>query len=79
MRLFLLLPVFAILFWSSCEEEVNDPLISFENGIDSISEVFPGDLFTVNGEIIIETPILGAFYFQQKKMQPVSLRKPETD
>ena len=66
-RLILLLPVFAILFWSSCEEEVNDPLISFENGIDSISEVFPGDLFTVNGEIITEAPISGVFYFQQKK------------
>lgn len=66
-RLILFLPVLAMLVWSSCEEQVNDPVISFENGIDSISEVFPGDLFTVNGEIITEAPISGAFYFHQKK------------
>jgi hypothetical protein len=66
-RLFFLIPVLATLFWISCKEQVNDPQISFENGIDSISEIFPGDLFTVSGQVFTDAPVSGIFYFHQKK------------
>ena len=66
-RIIVFLPVLALLLWNSCEEQVSDPLITFENGVDSISDIFPGDLFGVNGEILTEAPVAGTFYFHQKK------------
>ncbi len=66
-RFIFLIPVIAVLIWSSCEEQASDPQITFENGVDSVSGIFPGDLFTVNGQIITDEPIAQAFYFHQKK------------
>ncbi len=65
-RVLLLLAVAATLLWR-CEEQAGDPQISFENGLDSITEIFPGDLFYVKGKILADEPLSGAFYFHQKK------------
>lgn len=65
-RVLLLLAVAATLLWR-CEEQAGDPQISFENGLDSITEIFPGDLFYVKGKIVADEPLSGAFYFHQKK------------
>jgi len=56
----------AVTFLWSCEEQAGDPRILFENGLDSINEIFPGDLFQVKGRIVTEEPLAGAFYFHQK-------------
>jgi hypothetical protein len=66
-RIFFLIPVLTVLLVSSCQEQVNDPQITFENGIDSISGIFPGDLFVVNGQIIADAPLAGVYYFHRKK------------
>lgn len=65
-RILILSMIATICFWS-CDDKVGNPLITFENGIDSIAEVFPGDLFYVNGKISSEDHISQAFYFHQKK------------
>lgn len=65
-RVFLLLSAAAAILWG-CEEQAGDPQIAFENGLDSITEVFPGDLFYVKGNILADEPLSGAFYFHQKK------------
>ena len=64
-RILFLISVAITLLWS-CEEKGGDPQILFENGVDSISEVFPGDLFYVKGKIMTDEPLSGAFYFHQK-------------
>lgn len=66
-KAFLFLSILATILWSSCEEQISDPQITFENNIDSISEIFSGDLFHVKGQILSDEPISGAFYFHQKK------------
>lgn len=65
-RISLLFAVTVTLLWR-CEEQAGDPQISFENGVDSITDVFPGDLFYVKGQILADESISGAFYFHQKK------------
>lgn len=62
----LFLAAAATILWG-CEEQAGDPQIAFENGLDSISEIFPGDLFYVKGKILADEPLSGAFYFHQKK------------
>ncbi|MBK5194449.1 MAG: hypothetical protein JJE08_00225 [Proteiniphilum sp.] len=64
-RVLLLISVAVTILWS-CEEKAGDPQIIFENGLDSISEIFPGDLFYVKGKIMTDEPLSGAFYFHQK-------------
>jgi len=64
-KVLLLISVAVTILWS-CEEKAGDPQILFENGLDSISEIFPGDLFYVNGRIMTDEPLAGAFYFHQK-------------
>lgn len=64
-RVLFLISVAVTLLWS-CEEKAGDPQILFENGLDSIGEIFPGDLFYVKGRIITDEPLAGAFYFHQK-------------
>ncbi|MGV8093684.1 MAG: hypothetical protein AB2L24_17635 [Mangrovibacterium sp.] len=66
-RILLILSVIATTVWMACEEKGSDPQILFENGIDSISNVFPGDVFYVKGSIIADEPLAGTFYFLQKK------------
>ena len=67
MKRILLLSIIASIFFWSCEDEGSNPQIVFENGIDSIAEVFPGDIFNVKGKISSEENISNAFYFHQKK------------
>ncbi len=64
-RILFLISAAITLLWS-CEEKAGDPQILFENGLDSISEIFPGDMFYVKGRIITDEPLSGAFYFHQK-------------
>lgn len=64
-KIIFLLSVATTLLWS-CEEKAGDPQIVFENGVDSISEIFPGDLFYVKGKIISDEPLAGAFYFHRQ-------------
>lgn len=66
-KAFLFLSIIATILWCSCEDQISDPQISFENNIDSISDIFSGDLFQVKGQIFADEPISGAFYFHQKK------------
>ena len=68
-RIFIFITVVAAIFVWSCEDELSNPRIVFQDGVDSIAEVFPGDLFYVKGEVLAEKPISGAFYFHQKKDQ----------
>ena len=65
-RILILSMITTICFWS-CDDKVGNPQITFENGVDSIAEVFPGDLFYVKGKISSEDHISQAFYFHQKK------------
>ena len=67
MKKIILLSIIATICFWSCENEGSNPQIAFENGIDSIAEVFPGDLFYVKGKISAEENISQAFYFHQKK------------
>jgi|AGTN01.2.fsa_nt_gi hypothetical protein len=66
-RILIFLSVLTIALWTACEDKISNPLITFENGVDSITEVFPGDVFQVKGTIIAEEPLAGTFYFLQKK------------
>ena len=65
-RILLLSIIATICFWS-CDDKVSNPQINFENGVDSIAEVFPGDLFDVKGKVNSEDRITQAFYFHQRK------------
>jgi len=66
-RILIFLSVLAtpIVLWTGCEDKVSNPVITFENGMDSISEVFPGDVFHVKGTITAEAPLTGTYYFLQ--------------
>lgn len=66
-QIIIFITVVAAIFVWSCEDEGGNPLIAFQNDVDSISEVFPGDLFYVNGQVLAENSISGAFYFHQKR------------
>lgn len=66
-KAFLFLSILATILWSSCKDQISDPQISFENNLDSISDIFSGDFFQVKGQIFSDEPISGAFYFHQKK------------
>lgn len=61
----------------SCERMALPPVISFENDLDSIAGVFPGDPFKINGQIFSKVGISKAFYFHQKKIRKVVLKKKE--
>lgn len=60
-----LIIICALLLWG-CEEGTGDPHIEFENGIESVDDVLPGDLFYVKGKIKTEAGTAQAFYFHQK-------------
>ncbi|WP_298649121.1 hypothetical protein, partial [uncultured Proteiniphilum sp.] len=62
-RILIFLSVLTIVLWTACENKISNPLITFENGVDSIAEVFPGDIFQVKGIITAEDPLAGTFYF----------------
>lgn len=66
-RILIFLSVLTIALWTACEDKISNPLITFENGVDSITEVFPGDVFQVKGTITAEEPLAGTFYFLQNK------------
>lgn len=66
-KFFIYLPFIVIALWYGCEDKADAPQILFENELDSIADIFPGDLFYVKGKILAEEPFAGAFYFHQKK------------
>lgn len=66
-RVFLFLSTITTILWCSCERQISDPKISFENNIDSISGIFAGDLFHLKGQIFADDPISGTFYFHLKR------------
>jgi hypothetical protein len=66
-RLLLFFSILTIALWTACQDKMSNPLITFENGVDSIADVFPGDIIHVKGTITAEGPLAGAFYFIQKK------------
>ncbi len=66
-RLLSFFSILTIALLASCEDKMSNPLIAFENGVDSIADVFPGDIIHVKGTITAEEPLVGTFYFIQRK------------
>lgn len=67
-RMIQILSVLMVTIMISCEDKNGEPQIIFENDIDNVTGILPGDLFLVKGRIASNTGIAQAFYFHQKKM-----------